>query len=251
MNPEIHDEYQDLIRQYKTFWLLEDRDYPNGILADHVQYHIERCKECTDLVVQVLWSRCRKSPWKYGPIRTWYAANQVKKQLNTEECNLVNASISRVVVTLIQQAIRDGVTKLRIGRGEIRVEDMEIITKKYRIREEADETQKSLMTMLMEDIAKANESDPWEVGKVVLRVDQVTESGLVNRECIPIYIHPPIILRIKGMAEMKVTVTDRPQTGTIRVRYEERDYDLTVSTIPNDDGEESIVETIEIDICRS
>jgi type IV pilus assembly protein PilB len=61
----------------------------------------------------------------------------------------------------------------------------------------------------------------------------------------PRYIHAPLVSRLKIMADMNIAERRLPQDGRIHVRYENKDYDLRVSTIPTVYGEKVVMRILD------
>jgi general secretion pathway protein E len=61
----------------------------------------------------------------------------------------------------------------------------------------------------------------------------------------PTHLHHAIVSRIKLLAEMDIAERRRPQDGRIRVRLEDRDLDLRVSTVPTMYGESVVVRLLD------
>jgi type IV pilus assembly protein PilB len=72
--------------------------------------------------------------------------------------------------------------------------------------------------------------------RVRYRVDGVLHEAMQ----MPKYIQAPLISRYKIMAEMNIAERRVPQDGRIPIRYENKDYDLRVSCLPNIFGEKIV-----------
>jgi len=72
--------------------------------------------------------------------------------------------------------------------------------------------------------------------RIRYRVDGVLHETMT----IPKYIQAPLISRFKIMAEMNIAERRLPQDGRIPIRYENKDYDLRVSCLPNIFGEKIV-----------
>jgi len=73
-----------------------------------------------------------------------------------------------------------------------------------------------------------------------LRIRYRVDGVLHETMTMPKYIQPPLISRFKIMAEMNIAERRVPQDGRIPVRYENKDYDLRVSCLPNIWGEKIV-----------
>lgn len=67
-----------------------------------------------------------------------------------------------------------------------------------------------------------------ENSQVRYRIDGVLHTSLN----LPLYMHAPVISRIKVLAKLKIDETRVPQDGRIRLKIDERKVDLRVSTLP-------------------
>ncbi|HXG24872.1 MAG TPA: ATPase, T2SS/T4P/T4SS family, partial [Chthonomonadales bacterium] len=72
--------------------------------------------------------------------------------------------------------------------------------------------------------------------RIRYRVDGVLHETMT----IPKYIQAPLISRFKIMADMNIAERRLPQDGRIPIRYENKDYDLRVSCLPNIFGEKIV-----------
>jgi type IV pilus assembly protein PilB len=72
--------------------------------------------------------------------------------------------------------------------------------------------------------------------RVRYRVDGVLHETMT----LPKYIQAPLLSRFKIMAEMNIAERRLPQDGRIPIRYENKDYDLRVSCLPNIFGEKIV-----------
>ncbi|MDH7570089.1 MAG: ATPase, T2SS/T4P/T4SS family, partial [Armatimonadota bacterium] len=62
---------------------------------------------------------------------------------------------------------------------------------------------------------------------------------------LPKYIHPPLLSRIKIMAEMNIAERRIPQDGRIGIVYNNKDYDLRVSVLPTVFGEKAVMRILD------
>ena len=84
------------------------------------------------------------------------------------------------------------------------------------------------------DIHLAPEED---VVHVFLRLD-----GVLQHYCsLPIEIRDQIVSRIKIMCELDISQRRVAQDGSMTMNYEERDYDMRISTMPTDMGESVVI----------
>ncbi|MBI3921440.1 MAG: type II/IV secretion system protein [Armatimonadetes bacterium] len=109
-----------------------------------------------------------------------------------------------------------------------------------------DEPDTGIVDSILQDAIKLNASDihlePMRQGlRVRLRVDGVLHEHLK----IPEYAHQSLINRIKIMADMNLAERRLPQTGRIRVRMADKDYDLRASTFPFQHGEKAALRILD------
>lgn len=62
---------------------------------------------------------------------------------------------------------------------------------------------------------------------------------------LPQYIHSAIVSRIKVLANLKIDETRRPQDGRIRMRFEEREIDFRISTLPLYEREKVVLRVLD------
>ncbi len=72
--------------------------------------------------------------------------------------------------------------------------------------------------------------------RVRYRVDGVLHESMA----LPKYIQPPLLSRFKIMAEMNIAERRIPQDGRIPIRFQDKEYDLRVSCLPNLFGEKIV-----------
>ncbi len=77
--------------------------------------------------------------------------------------------------------------------------------------------------------------------RVRYRVDGVLHETMT----LPKYIQAPLISRFKIMADMNIAERRLPQDGRIPIRYENKDYDLRVSCLPNIFGEKIVMRILD------
>ena len=64
--------------------------------------------------------------------------------------------------------------------------------------------------------------------RIRYRVDGILQIALM----LPLNLHPALVARIKVMANLKLDETRRPQDGRIRIKIDEKEIDLRISTLP-------------------
>lgn len=77
--------------------------------------------------------------------------------------------------------------------------------------------------------------------RVRYRIDGVLHE-ILN---LPKYVQAPLISRYKILAEMNIAEKRLPQDGRIPIRYQNKDYDLRVSSIPTPSGEKIVMRILD------
>ena len=77
--------------------------------------------------------------------------------------------------------------------------------------------------------------------RIRYRVDGVLHEMMT----VPKYVHPPLVSRIKIMAEMDIAERRKAQDGRIPLRHAGKDYDLRVSMIPTVNGEKCVMRILD------
>ncbi len=77
--------------------------------------------------------------------------------------------------------------------------------------------------------------------RIRYRVDGVLHEMMT----IPKYVHPPLLSRVKIMAEMDIGERRKAQDGRIPLRHGGKDYDLRVSVIPTVHGEKAVMRILD------
>ncbi|MFQ3610294.1 MAG: ATPase, T2SS/T4P/T4SS family [Fimbriimonadales bacterium] len=77
--------------------------------------------------------------------------------------------------------------------------------------------------------------------RIRYRIDGVLHEAL----SLPKYVQAPLISRYKIMAEMNIAEKRLPQDGRIPIRYQNKDYDLRVSSIPTPVGEKIVMRILD------
>lgn len=77
--------------------------------------------------------------------------------------------------------------------------------------------------------------------RVRYRIDGVLHEIL----SLPKYVQAPLISRLKIMSEMNIAEKRLPQDGRIPIRYQNKDYDLRVSSIPTPFGEKIVMRILD------
>jgi len=103
-----------------------------------------------------------------------------------------------------------------------------------------------VVTVIIQQAIKDRASDihiePDRRGvRVRYRVDGVLHEVMQ----VPKYVHAPLISRIKIMGDMNIAERRLPQDGRIHIRYEGKDYDLRVSSLPTVFGEKCVMRILD------
>lgn len=77
--------------------------------------------------------------------------------------------------------------------------------------------------------------------RIRYRIDGVLHEALT----LPKYVQAPLISRYKIMAEMNIAEKRLPQDGRIPIRYQGKEYDLRVSSIPTPHGEKIVMRILD------
>jgi len=77
--------------------------------------------------------------------------------------------------------------------------------------------------------------------RIRYRIDGVLHEVMT----VPKYVHPPLISRIKIMAELDIAERRLPQDGRIPIRHKGRNYDLRVSVVPSMNGEKAVMRILD------
>jgi len=77
--------------------------------------------------------------------------------------------------------------------------------------------------------------------RVRYRIDGILHEMMT----VPKYVHPPMISRVKIMADLDIAERRVAQDGSIRLRHGNKDYDLRVSIIPSINGEKCVMRILD------
>ena len=142
-------------------------------------------------------------------------------------------------VDRLLQALPEGFAADSFGTAE--VEDLE------KLRALSDTTPiitlvDSLLRSAVEDRASDIHLEPQldHVG-VRFRLDGV----LHEMRTLPISIYPAVVSRIKIMARMDITIRHAPQDGRASMRFQRKDFDLRIASMPTVFGEKMVVRLLE------
>ncbi len=84
--------------------------------------------------------------------------------------------------------------------------------------------------------------EPFDsMARVRFRIDGILRETMT----LPKRLYPRIVNRIKTMAYMDVNTTRRPQSGRIRLRFDETEIDMRISTLPTVHGEKLTVRLLD------
>lgn len=84
-----------------------------------------------------------------------------------------------------------------------------------------------------------------EPDKHLLRVRMRIDGSMVHGPTLQMSLLPPIVARIKILAELDIAQTRIPQDGKIRFAYQNRTVDLRVSTFPCVNGESTVIRILD------
>ena len=99
-----------------------------------------------------------------------------------------------------------------------------------------------IISQAINDKASDIHIEPWAKDVVVrYRIDGVLHE--IMR--LPKHIHPPMVSRIKIMANLDIAERRKPQDGKIHLKHENKEYDLRVSTVPTVHGEKVVMRILD------
>jgi len=100
----------------------------------------------------------------------------------------------------------------------------------------------SLLRSAVEDDASDIHIEPWPDKTLVrYRLDGVLHAV----RTLPKQIQAAVVSRIKVMSHMDITVRHVPQDGRASMRYNRKDFDLRLSTVPTHHGEKVVIRLLE------
>jgi type IV pilus assembly protein PilB len=158
-------------------------------------------------------------------------------------------------------AITEVITELEGEVGDVEVvEDDESTRGKidvFELKESADEAPVvKLVNMLLVDAIRRGASDihlePYEkVFRVRFRIDGVLHEIMTP----PKRLEPALVSRVKIMASLDIAERRLPQDGRIKLRYNAREIDFRVSTLPTIFGEKTVMrlldkESLQLDLAK-
>jgi type II secretory ATPase GspE/PulE/Tfp pilus assembly ATPase PilB-like protein len=79
----------------------------------------------------------------------------------------------------------------------------------------------------------------------IIRIRNRVDGVLHESNTAPKRLHPAIASRIKIMAKLDIAETRKPQDGKIRLKIENRELDIRVSTFPTMHGENIVMRLLE------
>jgi type IV pilus assembly protein PilB len=157
-------------------------------------------------------------------------------------------------------AISEVITELEGEVGDVEVlEDQEFGAKLdiFELKESADEAPVvKLVNMILVDAIRRGASDihlePYEkVFRVRFRIDGVLHEIMTP----PKRLEPALVSRVKIMANLDIAERRLPQDGRIKLRYNTREIDFRVSTLPTIFGEKTVMrlldkESLQLDLTK-
>lgn len=103
-----------------------------------------------------------------------------------------------------------------------------------------------LVTMLFANAATTGSSDIHiEPGEKSVQVRYRIDGALKTIVKYPKYVHDSIVSRIKIISNLDITNRRLPQDGRSRLRFEARDIDLRISTMPSFYGENIVIRLLD------
>jgi type IV pilus assembly protein PilB len=137
-------------------------------------------------------------------------------------------------------AVQEAISTLR-ARGEISAEEEEAI----RVAEEAPII-RAVNAIIHQAIRERASDIHVEPERRSVRIRYRIDGILHEVMNLPRFLHPPLISRIKIMADMNIAERRLPQDGRIPIRTPDgKDYDLRVSCIPTITGEKIVLRILD------
>jgi type IV pilus assembly protein PilB len=137
-------------------------------------------------------------------------------------------------------AVQEAISTLR-ARGEISAEEEEAI----RVAEEAPII-RAVNAIIHQAIRERASDIHVEPERRSVRIRYRIDGILHEVMNLPRFLHPPLISRIKIMADMNIAERRLPQDGRIPIRTPDgKDYDLRVSCIPTITGEKIVMRILD------
>ncbi len=157
-------------------------------------------------------------------------------------------------------ALTDVINELEGEVGDVEVVDDDEIGAKvdvFELKESADEAPVvKLVNMLLVDAIRRGASDihfePYEkVFRVRFRIDGVLHEIMTP----PKRLEPALVSRVKIMANLDIAERRLPQDGHIKLRYNTREIDFRISTLPTIFGEKTVMrlldkEALQLDLTK-
>src|SRR3989449_1523570 len=157
-------------------------------------------------------------------------------------------------------ALTDVINELEGEVGDVEVVDDDEIGAKvdvFELKESADEAPVvKLVNMLLVDAIRRGASDihfePYEkVFRVRFRIDGVLHEIMTP----PKRLEPAVVSRVKIMANLDIAERRLPQDGHIKLRYNTREIDFRISTLPTIFGEKTVMrlldkEALQLDLTK-
>jgi type IV pilus assembly protein PilB len=147
-------------------------------------------------------------------------------------------------------AMTEVITEMEVEIGDVEVVDDQEGSAKvdvFELKESADEAPVvKLVNMILVDAIRRGASDihlePYEkVFRVRFRVDGVLQEIMTP----PKRLEPAIVSRVKIMANLDIAERRLPQDGRIKLRYNTREIDFRVSTLPTIYGEKTVMRLLD------
>jgi type IV pilus assembly protein PilB len=163
--------------------------------------------------------------------------------------NAIRKAIERNYDTQ-SSAMSEVITEMEGEIGDVEVvEDQEggVKVDIFELKESADEAPVvKLVNMILVDAIRRGASDihlePYEkVFRVRFRVDGVLQEIMTP----PKRLEPAIVSRVKIMANLDIAERRLPQDGRIKLRYNTREIDFRVSTLPTIFGEKTVMRLLD------
>jgi type IV pilus assembly protein PilB len=118
--------------------------------------------------------------------------------------------------------------------------------KQTRLSESADDPISKLVTSITKGAIAARASDIHiEPQASDIRVRYRVDGTLRDTIRVPASVHPEVVSHIKIMADMDISERRMPQDGHMTVKYDDREYDVRVSSLPSVGGEKIVMRILD------
>ncbi len=162
----------------------------------------------------------------------------LQKKLNSLYGSTDIVEVSDEVTSAIQQLDMSDFEMIEETEDEISVEKLKEMVEEAPIIRMVN----LIISQAINDKASDIHIEPWAKEVVIrYRIDGVLHE--IMR--LPRHILPPMVSRVKIMANLDIAERRKPQDGKIHLRHENKEYDLRVSTVPTVHGEKVVMRILD------